>query len=503
MKKIILGILITASLTACHDSFLKEYSYSQIAIENSFKTAEDAVMSVNAAYSLLASDDYYDRTYITMSDVSTDMLRSEWVNDLDTYGSLSNTNKEVKAFWGMAWKVNAQTNLVMEKVPGINMDVNLQQRVLGEASFIRALNYFHLVRFFGNIPLVLKTTTNTEEMFVKQVSSDSVYTQIIKDLDFAIQNLPATYEANDLGRATSWAAKSLLAKVYLTMAGMRADPATGELIQGDAKYYEKTVELCQEIIDSGQYDLFANYADVFDNDKENTVEDIFSIQYQEGTGGYDGGVGTSKCPAFVPKGSGLAAVEWKVYAAEKGFYDQFEDRDKRKKVIFLTSYVAKDGSVDEMPSSILPYPFVRKYLSDLHEGTDKQYSAVDGKDYGDNYPVIRYADILLMHSEALNEIEGPTEKSLYGVNEVRKRAGLPPLSVNCSDGELRVQILDERCKELCYEGHGWFDYVRHGVLIERMVMSGSALGISQRNYLMPIPFSAIQVNKNLVQNYGY
>lgn len=511
MKKIILCIFIIGMNTACHDSFLEEKSYSQITVENSFKTAEDAVMSVNAAYSLLAGENYYDNVYILLADVASDMLLSEWSNPIDTYNSLSNTNEDVKTFWNAAWKVNAQTNLVLERVPLIDMDEELKKRVLGEASFIRALNYFHLVRFFGNIPLITETTTDISKMNVEQVHSDKIYEQIAKDLEYASKSLPDLYTGTDIGRATKWAAKSLLAKVFLTMAGYRADPATSELQKGDPAYYGLAADLCWEVINSGHYDLFADFADNFDNDKENMVEDIFSIQYLEGAGGYSGGVGTTKTPRFVPKGSGLALVEWKTFAVEKQFYEKFPE-DSRKAATFLVSYRDKNDAIVTMPSAVLPYPFVRKYLSDIQEGPDKQFKAVDGKDYGDNYPVIRFADVLLMYSEALNEIYGPAyskskvESTLYGINRVRERAGAKEYTSADCNGDpdiMRSLILDERCWELCFEGHGWFDYVRHGVLVDRMILSGRTPSISQHNYLMPIPYVATQTNKQLQQNNGY
>lgn len=511
MKKIILSIFVIGVCAGCHEQFLEEKSYSQISVENSFKTEEDAIMAVNAAYSLLAGETYYDNTYMLMADGPSDMMLTEWNNPLDNYNNLNNTDDNVKTFWNAAWKVNAQTNLVMERVPAIDMDPVVKNRVLGEASFIRALNYFHLVRFFGNIPLITKTTTNVDEMLVEQVPSDKIYEQIITDLEFACENLPDAYEGADVGRATRWAAKSLLAKVYLTMAGYREDPLTGELVKGDSKYYENTADLCLEVIQSGRFDLFENFADIYEDENENLVEDIFSIQYLDGAGGYSGGVGTTKTPRFVPKGSKLAAVEWKTYAVEKLFYENFPD-DDRKAATFLVSYLDENDALVTMPSAILPYPFVRKFLSDIHEGSDKQYKAVDGKDYGDNYIVLRYADVLLMYSEALNELYGPSynngtvENTLYGINRVRTRAGSKAYTVaDCNDDPdmLRTMILDERCWELCFEGHGWFDYVRHGVLVERLLVAGRATNVAQHNYLMPIPFSARQTNPLLKQNYGY
>lgn len=511
MKKILFSLIFIGIFTSCHDSFLEEKSYSQISIENSFKTAEDAVMAVNGAYTMLAGENYYDNIYMLLADGPADQMLTEWNNPLDNYVNLNNTNKDVQSFWNAAWKVNAQTNMIMEKVPNIEMDLTLKNRVLGEASFIRALNYFHLVRFFGNIPLITKTTTEVESMKVEQVSSEKIYEQIILDLEFASKNLPEIYEGSDLGRATSWAAKALLAKVYLTMAGYHADPATSELIKGDKENYKKCADLCHEIITSGKFDLFENFADIYENENENIKEDIFSIQYLDGAGGYNGGVGTTKTPRFVPKGSKLAAVEWKTYAVEKMFYENFPN-DDRKAATFLVSYLDENDALVTIPSAVLPYPFVRKFLSDIHEGSDKQYKAVDGKDYGDNYIVLRYADVLLMYSEALNDYYGPEynngeiENTLYGINKVRKRAGSNAYTLsdcNTDQDVLRTMILDERCWELCFEGHGWFDYVRHGVLIERLLMAGRAINVAQHNYLMPIPFNATQTNKLLKQNNGY
>lgn len=513
MRKYIYLFIVTLIATSCHDNFLQEKSFSQITSQNFFKTADDAVMAVNGVYSLLSGESYYDRDFMYLSDLTTDQMLNEWTNQLDLYNNLQNTEATVGSFWNAAWKINQQCNLTLTRVPDIEMDEILKYRVLGEASFLRALNYFNIVRFFGRVPLITGPTPSIEDMYVEQADRWIIYDQIVDDLKFAEEYLPDEYTGIEIGRATKWAAKSLLAKVYLTMAGFHPDSDTSELEKGDPKNYELAAAKCLEVIKSGRYNLFDDFADIYDNTKENTVEDIFSIQYLEGTGGYNGGVGTTKTPQFVPKGSGLAAVEWKVFAAEKLFYENFPN-DYRKEVTFLTSFRDASDAVVTYPSAILPFPKIRKYLSDIHEGPEKNFTAIDGKDYGDNYPVLRYADVLLMYSEALNELYGPSynkgeiENTLYGINLVRKRAGGPTYVFTTNDfGDdpdmFRAMILDERGWELCYEGHSWFDYTRHGVLLERMLSSGRTPNISQHNYLMPIPYSATSVNPNLKQNAGY
>lgn len=507
MKKIIkqysLWLLIIFTSVACKDDFLDEKMYSQLGPANFYKTEVDAIAALNGVYDGFQSEDYYGKTIWHLADYPTEMHYGFWSDAFDRYTYEDDENSRLYPFWKMAWEINNRANSVIERVPAISFkNEDLQKRIIGEAKFLRALNYFNMVRLFGHIPLITSETTSTDEnQLMKQVPRTEIYTQIVEDLEYAEENLPVTQ--GEAGRATRGAAKALLGKVYLTMAGYALNYSTGELEKGDVQYFRLAADKLKEVIDLNAYKLESVYEDVFDVDNPNGKEVVFSVQYLAGTGGYNGGEGNSWTPVWVPKGSGIALVEWKSAGTPIDFFNSYPDGDQRRDASFMTSYIDGNGATVEYPTSPLVAPHLRKFLSDIQEGPDPNFSAIDGKDYGCDFPVIRYSDVLLMYTEALNELDAANK--LFGINEVRVRAGLDPLTTDDQE-TLRQEILQERKWELTGEGQGWFDYVRLAVLLEPGNSNGDKSGYlypTDRNYLYPIPFTAMEINPNLVQNFGW
>ncbi|WP_430809495.1 MULTISPECIES: RagB/SusD family nutrient uptake outer membrane protein [unclassified Carboxylicivirga] len=503
--KLIYSFCVVILLTAfgCEDSFLDEKMYSQLGPANFYKTEADAIAALNGVYDGFQAENYYGRTMWNLADYPTEMHYSFWSDAFDRYTYEDDENKHLYPFWNIAWKINNRANSVIERVPAISFNnEETKNRIIGEAKFLRALNYFNLVRFFGHIPLITsETTTIDENQFMEQVPRAEVYDQIINDLMYAEENLPVIQE--EACRATQGAAKALLGKVYLTMAGYALNYVSGELEKGDNQYYQLAADKLKEVIDLNVYKLEDIYEDVFDVDNPNGKETVFSVQYMAGTGGWEGGEGNSWTPVWVPKGSGIALVEWKSAGTPIEFFNSYPAGDQRRDASFMTSYIDGNGATIEYPTSPLVAPHLRKFLSDIQEGPDPNFSAIDGKDYGCDFPVLRYADVLLMYSEALNELDAANKT--MGINDVRVRAGLEPLTTDDQE-TLRQQILQERKWELTGEGHGWFDYVRLGVLLEPGNSNGDRSGYlypSERNYLYPIPFTAREINRNLDQNFGW
>jgi len=503
IKQYSLWILIIFSSVACEDSFLDEKMYSQLGPANFYKTEADAIAALNGVYDGFQNDSYYGRAMWHLADYPTEMHYGFWSDAFDRYTYEDDENARLYPFWQTAWEINNRANAVIERVPAITFNnEETKNRIIGEARFLRALNYFNMVRFFGHIPLITSETTSIDEnQFMEQVSRDEVYEQIIQDLQYAETNLPEIQE--EAGRATLGAAKALLGKVYLTMAGYALNYTTGELEKGDVQYNQMAADKLKEVIDLNIYKLEPLYEDVFDVDNPTGKEVVFSVQYLAGTGGFEGGEGNSWTPVWVPKGAGIALVEWKSGGTPIEFFDSYPAGDQRRDASFMTSYIDGNGATIEYPTSPLVAPHLRKFLSDIQEGPDPNFSAIDGKDYGCDFPVLRYADVLLMYSEALNELDAANKR--IGINEVRVRAGLDPLTTDDQE-TLRQQILQERKWELTGEGQGWFDYVRMGVLLEPGNSNGDKAGYlypTQRHYLYPIPFTAMEINQNLDQNFGW
>lgn len=503
IKNTIITAVILASSFSCNSNFLEEKMHSQLGPSNFYKNAEDARKAVNGIYDGFQGNEYYGTNMWDFIDYPTEYLTNFWANKFDRYTFENDENQSLLPFWNRAWNVNNRANSVIDRTALIE-DISDEDRssITGEAKFLRALNYFNLVRMFGNLPLINTETTKIDEnQMLPQNSRDEIYQQIISDLLEAEAGLP--YEQEDIGRATKGAAQTLLGKVYLTYAGFYLEPESGELKKGDPLYFQLAADKLKEVIDEGVYGLEEEYEDIFSESNEYGKEVVFAVRYLEGTGGFEGGEGNSFTPIWVPKGAGIALVEWKTGATTKAFYDSYPTDDTRRDANFMLSYIDRNGATIEYPNAPMTLPHIRKYLRDIQEGENPSFSAIDGKDYGADFIVLRYADVLLMYSEALNELNDPN--ALWGINQVRSRANIEALS-SLDQEALRAQILQERKWELCVEGHGWFDYTRMGVLLESNHSEGDKPGYNyptKRNYLYPIPFNTMITNPNLNQNFGY
>lgn len=501
MKKIVITIFLSCLFCSACTDFLDEIVYTQATPTSFYKDKKQLEAALNAAYSAFQIADYYDHSIFLVADLSTNMLDSRWSQVYNNY-SEDYGHEQYKNIWEAAWKANNAVNAVIDEGDKAEMNNDLKNRYIGEAKFLRALNYFNLIRMYGRVPLVLDFISDLQQdIYPHSMPLDSVYNQIITDLKDAEDVLPWTYPTSEIGRATKGAAKSLLGKVYLTYAGYRLDSLGISLEKGDHKYYELAAKKLKEVIDSNVYDLFDDYGDNFRNETENGIEHIFSIQYKQGALGVDGwgGEGSGKQTRWAPT-FGITHTAWETFRATKTFYASFSSKDKRKKAIFLDSFVDGNNILQSYPET-LSFPYVKKYLRDIREGNDNNYSTASPVDGEENTDVIRYSDILLMYSEALiEESQNITVDNLWGINKVRKRAGLTEYKpTDFSDLEsFRQALLNEREWELCYEGHGWFDYVRMGQLKNRV---GKVT--KDKFYYWPIPYIDILKNPNLKQSPGW
>lgn len=494
-------IVLGLSLWSCSD-FLTEEVFTSVNPDEFYKNEQQVAAALNGAYSRFQDPKYGDHQLFLVADMSTDMLDTRWRNNVFNNYDNDKGHNQYRDIWEATWNANNAINGVIERSPGAEMNEELKARYIGEAKFLRALNYFNLVRIYGRVPLVLDFVTDlTDKIYPASSTLDLIYEQIITDLQDAEEVLPWTYTTSDVGRATKGAAKSLLGKVYLTYAGWRLDATGSVLEKGDSKYYQMAADKLSEVIGQNVYGLFEEYADLFKNETENGIEHIFSIQYKQGAlgpGGW-GGEGSSKQTRWAPK-AGITHSAYETFRATKSFYASFSPEDKRKEVIFLDHFIDGNGVEQSYPET-LNHPYVKKYIRDMREGGDTNFSTASAVDGEENTEIIRYADVLLMHSEALMEASQEiNEAALVGINKVRERAGLSLYSV--SDfallDEFRNAILNEREWELCYEGHGWFDYTRMGVLADRVSKAQQL-----KNYYWPIPGIEITKNPELLQSPGW
>lgn len=490
MKKIICNFIITSFiLTACVDlSLVPEGS---MAPENFYLSESDANSAVIASYSGLTSHYIYNQYSEVLNSQGTD--DAEWgngrntsnadKNDLDRF-NYSPETKLVYEFWRTQYTVINICNAAIDNITAMPQelipDVKRNQ-FIAEAKFVRSLLYFNLVRCYGGVPLVLRETKSMKNLKIARNSKDEVYEQIITDLNFCETNLPlkSEYPASDIGRATKGAAMALLAKVYLTK---------GE--------YQKVVEITAEIQKSNEYSLWDKYADNFSLEKKNGKESIFEIQYKAGTGNPGSSYNGYFRPPFV-KING-----WSGYGdnpVTKNHYDAYAEGDLRRDVN-VRLYTRTE--YPNMSTSILYPYYCNKYLDFSTEA--------NVENSGNNYPVLRYADVYLMRAEALGMMNIGNPEAYACLNQIRRRAFGLPLNVTsevdittaASKDDFQDIILHERRLEFAFEGQRRFDLLRTNKLKKAMEAQNPSIAasIQDKHMLLPIPQLEIDSNHKLEQN---
>lgn len=478
MKKIILySTCLLLLISSCKRGFLDLAPISDTNTVNFYRTAEDMLNAVNAAYATLHSNGQYNVALYAIGEVpsdNTEILDAQAginISQIDAFTTLSN-NGILSDIWNDHYKGILACNAVIDRIPAIEMDETLKARYVGECLFLRSLMYFNIVRTFGDVPLVTKEIVDVQEGYAFPRSpKETVYEQLIADLEEATSLLPNSYANADVGRATAGAAKGLLAKVYLTL-----------------QNWQEAANQSKAVMDLGIYQLMPSYESVFAIANKNNVESLFEVQYKKG--GF--GLGSPFNNAFAPRLSGQivstigAGGGQNHPTADMG--DTYEPGDQRRAVSMADGY--QDGN------AFVAVRYIKKYL-------DPALFAANDAD--NNWPVLRYADILLMRAEALNELGyTPDGEAFELLNSIRKRAGLAArTSAELTDQEsFRTALEQERRVELAFENHRWFDLVRTGRALE--VLRSKGIAIQDHQLLFPIPQTQIDINPDLLkQNPGY
>tara|TARA_R110002020_G_scaffold1998_2_gene9181 strand:+ start:52663 stop:54072 length:1410 start_codon:yes stop_codon:yes gene_type:complete len=462
-------ILVSLSIFLCFscEGLLEENPESYIGSDQFFKTGEDALSAVYAIYSDLTAN--HSRNMYILNSYTTDEGTGEpgSTNELEDY-VFDSTQGTVTEFWKDHYKVISNANVVIEGIVPIEMDETLKNNLLGEARFLRTLAYFRLVRFYGDVPLVLSPTKSIDNINVERAPVNSVYAQIVEDLDFAEANL-LPQERTEIGRPSNGAATGLLAKVYLTM-----------------QNWEMAAQKSKQLIDSGSYGLMDDFSEVFTPDTQNNRENIFVLNFKSGMPGDQQFELKYYLPRDLPGARGLSR-----YHPTTEIYESYEANDSRKDWTFFTSYTYEGET----------YTFAPHW----HKFMD--YRTLGNTDDNDtDVPILRYADILLMYAEALNEMGGPTSEAYAALNLVRRRAfkvedSTYDLEALTEEG-FREAVWNERKLEFAGEWQRWFDLKRTDRLLS---IKSAMLGrqVPERYQLLPIPQREMDANPNLKQNPGY
>jgi len=492
---------------SCDKNLLDVQNPNAQTTQTFWKTSSDAVRGTNAVYEALQLDGSYMRFANTSPDLRGDDTKADspWgeMTDAGKF-NLPATSLQVSLLWKVFYEGVYRANQVLENVPDIQMDDNLKSRLLGEAHFLRGLFYFHLLKFYHNVPLILKTAQSQDDYFVAQAPPDSVWAQIEKDFQAAIPALPETYSADNVGRATKGAAEAYLGKAYLFN-----------------QQWSKAADQFKKVIDSGIYGLVSNYRDNFTTDNENNKESIFEVQFSRDVGGTaigwqspprpDWGQTQARSITYAPTGFGWADIE-----PTRTLFNQFQqdttvngNPDPRLRASIFYNYPGETvygvPFKQAYPGADTTNIFWRKYESDTPGGSE-----IDARS-GINIRLMRYADVLLMYAEAENNM-GNTPVAYTYVQKVRDRANMPDLSVvkpGLSQQQMQDQIAHERYLELNGEEHRFDDIVRWGWLQDPQKLNWLQQrdpefnGFVQGHQYLPIPQSELDTNPKLNQNPGY
>ncbi|NJY62272.1 RagB/SusD family nutrient uptake outer membrane protein [Salinimicrobium sp. CDJ15-81-2] len=487
--RIYLMSLVALLVMSCSDDFLDRQPLDTINTENYPTTAAELVTVVNGAYQPLQWPKLYNMRMWTTDIMAGNSIvgaggGSDGIETQDWANFVTSTdNAGVLDLWRGPWPGILMANIVLDAAPQMDIDENIRNRSMGEAHFLRAHYYFILARFFGDVPLITEPQSSDSDLFPPRDPVAQVYELIISDLNAAAELLPpkSSYGSANKGRASKGAAYGMLAKVHLTLGN-----------------YQQVVQYTTEVENLG-YALNENYADNFSITNENSVESLFEVQYAS-EGGYDFWSNENQAswtsPFMGPRGANFVAGGYGWNQPTQEFVEAYEEGDERKDPTVLYEGGPEfDGKEYESRYSLTGYN-TRKFLVPI-----SQVSAYDNSPL--NFPVLRYADVLLMKAEALNEL-GQTALAEDYLNMVRNRAGLDDIE-GLSQADFRNAVLHERRIELAFEGQRWFDLIRvnngeYGLNFLRSIGRNNA---SQKHLLFPIPQIELDRNPNLVQNPGY
>lgn len=485
-RTILPALLLGAAATGCAD--LNVTNPNQPSAQTFWKTANDAQLGVNAAYNGLLNNGTYGRWIgFALDGRSDDAFSTSPWTDLQNFNkfTLGSYDFEVnREIWIHHYQTIFRANQVIANVPGISMDATVRSGIVGEAKFIRALMYFNLVNMYGgNIPLQLTASVPSDRP--GSAGEAAVWTQIEADLTAAMAALPASYTGSDVGRATSGAARGLLGKALLQQKKWAAASAA-----------------LAPIIASGRYQLIANYADNFTSMQENNIESLFEVQFGDRSQLPLGVRGLNIAKLIGPCGPSFCDLK-----PRQWYYDQFlleptvgGGVDPRRDVTIF-----HQGSTD-----VYGQTFAQRYGAGSTELFFKKYGEyyIPGDQDWDaaiNYRVLRFADVLLMQAEALNE-QNQTAQAKPLVDSVRVRVGLAPLAAGMTQAQMRAEIIHQRLLEFGLEGSRWLDLRRQSLLDKPTLITHDDefnFFVAGKSELLPIPTSEINLNPNVRQNPGY
>ena len=495
-------LLIGLSVIGCSD--LEENPQGVLAPESFFSSIADIQTAVNGAYGHMTHEDFWGRKFsltimlrgdmVDIGDPTTSLRRIEH-NDFNVLAD----NGMIDGFWTRVYQIIGAANQAIAGAELVDADQDAKNEVIAQAYFARAFTYFHLVRLFGDLPYLDAPVTDIVAAgSISRTPAEEVYANIIADLEFAETWLPNTQPARSLPSKAS--AKGYLALVHLT--------------RGD---YQLAYDKAKEVIDNeGSYELalepdFQNLFNATTIDA--SQEPLFSLDFEAFRNGDDG-------QDYAPALTGIRSDEqygigggWSVAVPALSVFEDWDDEDYRKAVSFDATGVF-DGNVEpftifrDFNSRAVNRPHIAKYT----RGTGTTANN-NGRASQHNYSMMRYAEVLLIAAEALNEISGGSAEAFQYVNRIRARArsgngaAVPADVSGLSQDEFRDLVMEERRLELAFEFKRWYDIARRRMgneVFNASGFEGEKVNFDpNQDYLLPMPADELARNPNLTQNPGY
>ena len=518
IKYYITIFLVIASFTSCN--VLDEEPFTQPSTENFYQNETDALAALTSVYARLKSGiGYYKQQFMPTLFASSDQGLSTYLYNEFKRGIVTSTNQSLNNLWKELYLGIRDANNVIANVPDIEMDEELKNRIIGEAKFLRALNYFNLVRCFGEVPLRTQPVEAGNDQGLPVSSIVEIYDVIIDDLNFAANHCWGRNETrgnytNDLGRATNTAAHAILAKVYTRIASSKRTASEGvlgndlylEFPESYVNYYQYAKDECDLAITGQGFNLSGSleeWVSIFDADNGNNPEMIFDVQGSSLTG-----QGTAVSNLFTPRNAGLSGSGFGGNNKLKPLFinNRIDKFDNRFQNSIITQYETSTRifNINQWSTGYVPTNTeTGNTLGTLWQiWTAKYIDSEATTEYTSrqNWHIIRLADVYLMRAEANAEISSNPAAANDDINILRNRVGMSEVDYSSFImTSFREELLKERAVELYMEGHRFFDLTRFGVYDEycRFIYGDTDGARQPEDYTWPIPLTEASTNSEI------
>ena len=486
IKYLFLVVLLTSFL-GCSD-ILEEVPVSDLSVENSFNTEADAKAAIVGVYNSLQLEGVYGKSQTLFSTDEHNAGSKVPLSGFNLYSFTADNVEVVLPIWRDHYVGINRANLAISKIPSINMNVEERNTLVAEAKFIKALLYFNLIRYYGDVPYKYSETASLNDLNIPRTPVATIYENMIRDLEYCVEHLDV--KASGLaGHATQDAAKTLLASIYLTRGSMARRDNTGNGIAD----FTLATRYSKEVIDANRYRLCPYFPDAFIVQNKNNDEIVFDVQFKSPGLGVGNTIGinmgipsTASGVDNLTAGGSQGAIRANPYHQ---FYYEVADSIRMKWTNARILINATTGGYS-IVSAVSNNPPVSAAKFRRYPVRSPGF-VLQTNDYDVNWPIFRYAEVLLIYAEASNEINGPNQLAINALNLLRSRArntniggvhrdilprslsiqrsiGLVDLTLTnslvSSQSAFRNYILLERSRELSQEGKRWFDLVRWGIL---------------------------------------